>query len=132
MAERDGDVMIIGIGVDSVEIKRVLKACEKDYFVKRIYTEREQEQFDSRKVRAASDFAGKEAVVKAFGTGFCGCRADEVEILRDDRGAPYVVLYGGAKKIAEEKGICKWNISITNTIDTATAFVVGCDEGGAS
>ncbi len=53
---------IVGIGVDSVEIGRVRKACERDHFVKRIFTEAEIRQFDSRKIRAASDFAGKEAV----------------------------------------------------------------------
>lgn len=116
--------MIVGIGVDSIEISRVIKAMEKDYFVHRIFTEREIEQLDSTKRRGASDFAGKEAVAKAFGTGFNGIKAGEIEILRDEKGAPYVVLGGAAKKLAEEMGITDWKISITNTKDVATAFVV--------
>lgn len=116
--------MIIGIGVDSIEISRVQKAMEKEHFVHRIFTEKEIEQMDSTKRRGASDFAGKEAVVKALGTGFIGIGALEVEILRDDKGAPYVILYGAAKELSERKGITDWKISITNTKEIATAFVV--------
>ncbi len=120
--------MVIGIGVDSVEIKRVQKSCERSHFVERIFTRGEIHQFDKRKVRAASDFAGKEAVVKVFGTGFCGCKPSEIEILRNSKGAPYVKLYGGAKKIAHNLGIRDIKISITNTSETATAFALGCDD----
>ena len=116
--------MIIGIGVDSIEISRVVKAMEKDHFVHRIFTEKEIAQLDSTKRRGASDFAGKEAVVKALGTGFIGVEAGEIEILRNEKGAPYVVLRGAAKELAESKGITDWKISLTNTKETATAFVV--------
>ncbi len=120
--------MIIGVGVDAVEISRVLHSCERSHFTERIFTKDEIAQFDRRKIRAASDFAGKEAVVKVFGTGFAGCEPSEIEILRNDKGAPYVKLYGGARKIAENLGITNIKISITNTSDTATAFAVGSDE----
>lgn len=120
--------MIIGVGVDSVEISRVIHSCERSHFTERIFTKDEIAQFDKRKIRAASDFAGKEAVVKVFGTGFAGCEPADIEILRDDKGAPYVKLYGGARKIAEDLGITNIKISITNTSDTATAFAVGSDE----
>lgn len=116
--------MIVGIGVDSIEISRVLKAMEKDHFVHRIFTEQEIEQLDSTGRRGASDFAGKEAVVKALGTGFIGVEAGEIGILRNEKGAPYVVLQGAAKELAEAKGITDWKISLTNTKETATAFVV--------
>lgn len=117
--------MILGVGVDAVEISRVQKSCEKGHFQSRIFTEAEIEQFDKRKVRAASDFAGKEAVVKVFGTGFSGCFPSDIEILRDEKGAPYVNLYRGAKEIAEGLGITSIQISITNTADLAVAFAVG-------
>ena len=102
---------IVGIGVDSIEIGRVRKACEREHFVKRIFTEAEIRQ---------------EAVSKVFGTGFSGCQPAEIEVLRDEKGAPYVNLYGGAKEIAGRLGIKELKISITNTVDTATAFVIGC------
>ncbi len=57
------------------------------------------------KRRGASDFAGKEAVVKAFGTGFAGIDACEVEILRRESGAPYVTLYGAARKKQKKWGL---------------------------
>ena len=104
--------MILGIGVDSIEISRVVKAMEKEHFVHRIFTEKERAEIEHAKRRGASDFAGKEAVVKAFGTGFAGIDACEVEILRRESGAPYVTLYGAARKKAEEdfyhkyKGSC--------------------------
>lgn len=119
--------MIVGIGLDAIEISRVVKAMEKEHFVHRIFTEREIAQLDSGKKRGASDFAGKEAVVKALGTGFAGIQAREIEILRNEKGAPYVRLHGAAKKKAEELGIVDWKISITNTKELAMAYVVASD-----
>lgn len=120
--------MIVGIGVDSIEISRVVKAMEKEHFLHRIFTEREISQLDIKKRRGASDFAGKEAVVKALGTGFTGIDAADIEILRDAGGAPYVVLQGTAKAYAEKMGITEWKISITNTKELVTAFVVALGE----
>lgn len=120
--------MIVGIGVDSIEIKRVVHACERQHFIERIFTQGEISQFDKNKRRAASDFAGKEAVVKVFGTGFYGVGANEIEILRDESGAPYVNLYGKAREKAEELQINRILISITNTKELATAFAVGVRE----
>lgn len=117
--------MIIGIGVDSISISRVAKAMEREHFIKRIFTETELSQMDSKRRRAASDFAGKEAVVKAFGTGFNGIEANEIAILRNEAGAPYIELSGKAKMRADQMGIVQWHISITNTEDIATAFVIG-------
>ena len=120
--------MIKGIGVDLVEIHRVVHACEREHFLHKIFTEEEIAQMDDGHRRAASDFAGKEAVVKILGTGFSGVEASEIAILRDERGAPYVMLYGRAKERAFEMGIRKIHISISNTSDQVMAFAVGTDE----
>lgn len=121
--------MIVGIGVDSIAISRVQKAMERKHFVEKIFTDEELAQMDPKRRRAASDFAGKEAVVKVFGTGFDGVEAGEISILRNEKGAPFIKLYGNAKKKAEEMKINKWHISITNTENIATAFVIGyCEE----
>ena len=61
---------IIGVGTDIVEVGRVLKSCEKHSFLNKYYTEAERELIKRRKSCAATNFAGKEAVAKAFGTGF--------------------------------------------------------------
>lgn len=115
---------IIGVGTDVVEIERVIKSCEKFSFLNKYYTEAERKIIEKRKNRAATNFAGKEAVVKAFGTGFLNCMPGEIEILRDEYGKPYVNLLGGAKKLAEDRGIVKIHISLSDTDRIATAFVV--------
>lgn len=115
---------IIGIGTDIVETERVLKYCEKERFLKKYYTEAERQLIEKRKSRAATNFAGKEAVVKAFGTGFLNCMPGDIEILRDEHGKPYVNLLEKAEKIAEGKGITKIHISLSDTDTLATAYVI--------
>lgn len=117
--------MIIGIGTDMVEIVRVEKACERDHFVQRIFTKEEQKKYDSGFRKAASDFAVKEAIVKMLGTGFGPVAAIEIEVLRDDKGKPFVNLYGNAKKLSDDMGIARIFVSITNTKKYVSAFVVG-------
>lgn len=117
--------MITGIGIDTVEIERVTKAIERKHFLQSVFTVAEQKEIEVRKIRAASDFAGKEAVVKMFGTGFGEIKAGEIEILRKESGAPYVTLYGAAEKFAKENRIDNIHISITNTKQVATAIAVG-------
>lgn len=120
--------MIVGIGVDAVEIARIQRCCEKEHFVQRIFTEAEIREFDKNKVRAASDFAGKEAVAKVFGTGFNGCEPRDIEILRNEKGAPCVKLHCGAEQLAVSRGITRIHISITNTSELAIAYAIGSDE----
>lgn len=125
--------MILGIGIDTIEIARVLRACERSsHFVERTYTQEEIAQFAGHKVRKASDFAGKEAVAKAFHTGFYQCEPREIEVLRGELGEPYVRLYGKAEKLAKRLGITRMHISITNTKNEVTAFVVATDEKEAA
>lgn len=120
---------IIGIGTDQVECERVIKACEKESFQKRCFTEKEIELITKKKRSAATNFAGKEAVAKAFGTGFYGISLVDIEILRRENGAPYVVLYANAKKKAEELGITDIHISLSDTEREALAFVVAVGTG---
>ena len=60
--------MIVGIGTDLIEIERIKKACEKEAFLVRVYTEEERRQAGGKVSRLAGDFAVKEAVSKVFGT----------------------------------------------------------------
>ena len=121
--------MIIGIGTDLVEISRIEKACEKEAFLMRCFTEGERRAFAGSPAKLAGNFAVKEAVAKVFGTGFRGFGPGHIEVLRDGLGKPYVNLYGPAKKKAEELEIRAIWVSITNTGVYASAFAVG--EGGA-
>lgn len=117
--------MILGIGTDLIEIKRIRKACEKEAFLVRTYTEAECRQAKGSASKLAGNFAVKEAVAKALGTGFRTFMPIDVEVLRDEQGKPYVVLHGGARAQAEAMGMTQIHASISNTADHAIGFVVG-------
>ena len=120
--------MIYGIGNDLIEIARVLKACERESFTTRIYTENERREASEHRSRLADDFAVKEAVVKAFGTGFVGISPIDIEVLRNGKGAPYVLLHGAAADYAAREHITKVHVSISNTDIYANAVAV-CECG---
>lgn len=123
--------MVLGVGNDIVEIERIAKAIEKKSFIKRYFTEREIIFFQSKKLKAetvAGNFAAKEAVAKALGTGFSGFSAIDIELVHDTKGAPYVVLAGNAKVLARAKGINNICVSISHCKAYAVAYVVA--EGG--
>ncbi len=117
--------MITGIGVDLVEVHRVVQACQKEHFLWRYFTEAEIELIQTDQKKAADNFAVKEAVAKMFGTGFRGFELKDIEVLRDDLGKPFVKLYGKARKQAQAQGITSIHVSISNTKEFANAFVVG-------
>jgi len=116
--------MIVGVGTDLIEIARVRKACEKQAFLSRIYTREECRRFGGDAARLAGNFAVKEAVAKALGTGFRSFWPGDIEVLRDDMGKPFVKLLGGAREKAGELGVGTIHVSITNTKEYASAFAV--------
>ncbi len=116
--------MIFGIGTDLIEVARVERACEKDAFLQKIFTTKEQELIAGQGQRAAGNFAVKEAVVKAFGTGFGAITPVDIEVLREESGKPYVVLHREASVFCRQHGIEKVHVSISNTKEYATAYVV--------
>lgn len=122
--------MISGIGLDLIEIRRVIRACEKEGFLKRCYTDKEISLINKDIKKAADNFAVKEAVAKMFGTGFHGISLLDIEVLREDSGKPYVNLYGNAAELAKEQGITAVHVSISNTKEYASAFAVGERIGG--
>ena len=117
--------MIRGIGNDIIKIERVKKASQSEAFMRRVYTSREQERFQHIPASLAGNFAVKEAVAKMLGTGFCGFGPADIEVLRDELGRPYVNLYKVAKEKADELGIVRIHVSISNTKETAVAVAVG-------
>ena len=62
--------MILGVGTDLIEIKRMEKACSQGRFVSRVFTETESRQAKGAASKLAGSFAVKEAVAKVLGTGF--------------------------------------------------------------
>ena len=116
-----------GIGVDIVSIDRIEKSLERESFIKRIYGPAETALFISEnKIKTnslAANFAAKEAFSKALGTGVRGFDFDEVQILRNELGAPYFEFSGRAKQIVESRNL-KCKVSLSHEKDKAIAFVV--------
>ncbi len=87
---------ILGLGNDIVEIDRVREAIESqgDRFIQRLFTSREQaycKKFSDPMPHYAARFSGKEAIVKALGTGFGEHAAfHDIEIINNDQGKPEV------------------------------------------
>ena len=94
--------MIVGIGNDLVDIRRIEKSLARfgDRFVQRIFTEVEQKRSEGRATRAASyakRFAAKEACSKALGTGFRrGVFWRDMGVVNLKSGRPTITLTGGA------------------------------------
>jgi holo-[acyl-carrier protein] synthase len=73
----------------------------------------------------AARYAAKEAVLKAFGTGWRGgLTFADIEILNDDMGRPVVTLHGKAKEFIKEQKIERVLISLSHTSDTAMAVAI--------
>lgn len=123
--------MILGIGVDIIEIERVKQAIQNNKgFLKKIFTEKEIEYFNKRKMNSeviAGNFAAKEAVSKALGTGIRGFSFRDIEIVRNDLGKPEVILYNRAKLISEnlaKNNSIRINLSISHNNSNAIAYSV--------
>lgn len=122
--------MIIGIGVDIIEIKRIEDAILKNQlFINKIFTEREVEDLKVRNFKSesiAGRFAAKEAVSKALGLGFRGFSFRDIEVCNDSLGKPLVLLIGKARDIAENIAINGYNIhvSISHDRESAIAYAI--------
>ncbi len=114
------------IGIDIIEIARIQSAIDHwgERFLHRIYTEPELRLCRKKPSRLAGRFAGKEAVMKALGTGIKGVSWREIEILAEPSGKPLVNLYGKAQDKADELGLDKLAISLSDSKEYAIAFVV--------
>lgn len=94
--------MIIGIGIDIIDIRRVERTLERfgDRFTQRCYTEIEQAKSDRRARRAesyAKRYAAKEACAKALGTGLrLGVYWRDMGVVNLPTGQPTLALTGGA------------------------------------
>ncbi len=121
--------MIKGIGIDLTEIDRIQKMWDKygERFAQKILTEREREQMPKNNLvpRLAALFAGKEAAVKALGTGFAqGVHFKCIEILHAPTGKPGITFLGRGLEVCRQLGAQSAHISLTHSRDTAAATVV--------
>src|ERR1700745_86079 len=126
--------MIIGLGNDIVDIRRVERTIERygDRFLSRIFTENERLKSEPRARRAASyakRFAAKEACAKALGTGFRqGVFWRDMGVVNLPSGRPTLQLTGGAARALEqltpEGHEVRIDLSITDDFPTAQAIVI--------
>jgi len=120
--------VIIGTGIDIIEISRITEAVNRSSFVRRVFTLSEQEYCESRGVQKfasyAARFAGKEAVMKAFGTGLAGGSLQDIEILLNDKGCPYVELSGKFATLGRDIGVTAIHISLTHAREIAAAQAI--------
>ena len=126
--------MIIGIGNDIIDIRRIEKSLERfgDRFVQRVFTEVEQRKSDKRAARAASyakRFAAKEACSKALGTGLSdGVFWRDMGVVNLPSGAPTLNLTGGAakrlRKLVPEGRDVRLHLTMTDEFPYAQAIVI--------
>lgn len=117
--------MVVAIGTDLIEVERVQKACKKEHFQKKIFTQAEIDLCKRDTIKFADNFAVKESISKMLGTGFRSIKPIEIEVLRDSKGKPYVNLYGKSKELADNLEISRILVTISNTKDYSLAFVLG-------
>ncbi|MCX7919953.1 MAG: holo-ACP synthase [bacterium] len=122
--------MVIGVGIDIVSTERIKQAIARygDRFLNRIYCPGEIAYCGSRKephLHYAARFAAKEAVVKAFGTGFrFSIKHTEIETIINELGKPDILLHDTAAAISRQKGITRLSLSLSHNDEQATAIVI--------
>lgn len=119
-----------GIGIDIVEVDRIGRAVDRHgmHFLNRIYTETELEyclKCAKPQQHFAARFAAKEAVLKALGTGWQdGTRFTDIEVVKNEKGAPAARLHGKSLEISKKKGVTRIHLSLSHTARYAAAQVV--------
>jgi holo-[acyl-carrier protein] synthase len=126
--------MILGLGSDSVDIRRIERAIERygERFLNRIFTDAERRKSDGRRQRAASyakRFAAKEACSKALGTGLrAGVAWRDMGVVNLPSGQPTMALSGGAASrlasLTPPGHRARIDVSITDDYPVAQAIVI--------
>ncbi len=122
--------MILGSGIDLVEIARIRAAWDRfgERFLKRILCPQEMAYCLSHRDPApfaAARFAAKEAVAKAFGTGIGHHLAWlDIEVCRKDSGEPFCCLHGQAEQLLAARGGRAVHLSLSHTDHHATALAI--------
>ena len=122
--------VIISIGVDIIEVRRVHETIERTpRFAERVFTEAERAYCESRGAVAAQHyaarFAAKEAALKALQTGWSGGISwQDIEVAAKESGAPVILFHGRARELYDQSGATRAHLSIAHTTEHAIAEVV--------
>lgn len=116
------------VGIDIIDISRIKHSSASESFMSRVFSKKELDFFSSKKnpyPSMAGNWAAKEAFSKALGTGVRGFSLNEISVLREENGKPYLELSEKAAYIA--KGL-SFEVSISHTDTLATAIVIAYKE----
>ena len=122
--------MILGTGIDIIEVARIAASHEKfgERFIKRILHPQEMAYCLSHRHPApflAARFAAKEAISKAFGTGI-GKRLGwhDMEVGRRESGEPFVILHGKGQDLLQKRGARMVHLTLSHTQTYAAAAAI--------
>jgi len=122
--------MIFGIGTDIVEVERIKNLSSISKFAKKILSQNELNTFnslnkDQQIYFLSKQFAAKEAISKALGTGI-GREASlkNIEILRDEKGKPFFNAINELSEYLSNLGITKTHVSLSDESNYAIAMVI--------
>jgi len=121
--------MMIGTGIDLVENARVAQKINKDNgFKEKVFSAREITYCESAAnpvQNFAARFAAKEAFLKATGQGLTlGFELNEIEILNDEKGKPFIELHGIFKSEALHKNWNRIHVSLSHVQEMSCAVVI--------
>ncbi|HUZ10612.1 MAG TPA: holo-ACP synthase [Acidimicrobiales bacterium] len=124
---------VVGVGIDAVDVDRFRAVLRRrPGLAARMFTDRERDdaaRSSDPTERLAARFAAKEAVMKALGRGIGSFALRDVEVVRAEgsgssAGAPSLRLRAGAARLAGERRVGRWHVSLSHTATTAIAMVV--------
>ncbi len=119
---------VVGVGTDLVDVDRLRRALERHPGLRdRLFTSSEWDYAARHRdphPHLAARFAAKEAVMKALGHGMSSMGFAEIEVVRDESGAPSIVLARSAAEVAAAVGVSQWHLSLTHTDALAQAVAV--------
>jgi holo-[acyl-carrier protein] synthase len=120
--------MIIGVGIDMIEVDRVMEKISKNNgFKEKVFSQREIDfcEANRKSENYAARFAAKEAFLKATGLGLLlGNDLSKIEIVNDVNGKPSINLDGNFKKEAEQNSWNKIHLSLSHLQQIACAVVI--------
>ncbi len=120
--------MIIGLGIDFVNVRRMRHWVEVDGIINRYFHKSEIEAAFSRGsssvLSLAARFAAKEAFGKALGTGLRGIKLTDIEVKNNHNGKPEIVLHETAMEAFMEMGGAGVHLSLSHEEEAAVAVVI--------
>jgi holo-[acyl-carrier protein] synthase len=120
--------MITGVGIDTVDVKRIDKWCTDSGLLERYFHPDEITSVISRGKNAsmslAARFAAKEAFGKALGTGLANITLKDIMVINRYNGKPEIQVFGSALKALDASGANRVHISLTHERDNAIAMII--------